>query len=329
MGWSGSLTAGSALGASITFTPGTTAQGAYTVSSFTAPKKGVYRFTLKGSGGTGVKTSGENGNEAGGEGGYTVGYLLLKKGQTVYVGAGGTCSAAFVSSATGAKLSAISQSSLYFVAGAGGEGGKYEDNENDSGYNCKVYAGGVGGGAAGGPGGHSVWAVATSGGTQTAGGTSTENGGAGSYGTGGTPSSQWEGTAYWASGGRGGDGYYGGAGGYGDAHDNGVDADGGGGGSGYVKTATLTVLSKTYTSTTSQGGGAAANTTGSVMVTYYARAELPIIFNGTQLERLIFNGTEIESLIFNGTKLFFENLRRRLNGWFMSMKTAMPLKASI
>ena len=45
-------------------------------------------------------------------------------------------------------------------------------------------------------------------------------------------------------------------------------------------------------------------------VIYYARAELPVIFNGTTLERLFFNGVEVESLIYDGVKLFFRKLRR-------------------
>ena len=100
MAWNGSLTAGSAVGSKITFTPDTSAEGGYTVSAFTAPKKGIYRFQLYGSGGTNGSTdadyTGANGNATvlGGAGGYTDGYMLLEKNQTVYVGAGGTCSAA-------------------------------------------------------------------------------------------------------------------------------------------------------------------------------------------------------------------------------------------
>lgn len=69
MGWSGTITASSAVGTSITFTPSTTTEGAYTVSSFTAPKNGVYHFVLYGSGGTGVEDGGGEGGKAGGVGG--------------------------------------------------------------------------------------------------------------------------------------------------------------------------------------------------------------------------------------------------------------------
>ena len=61
---------------------------------------------------------------------------------------------------------------------------------------------------------------------------------------------------------------------------------------------------KTYASATRQGGGAAAGARGSVVVTYYALAELPVSFNGTKLTKLIFNGTEVKSLIYNGQTIF-------------------------
>ena len=329
MAWSGNLTQSSALGSKITFTPETYSDGTYTVSSFTAPRKGVYRFELKGSGGSTGASSVESytahERRPGGEGGSTDGYLLLEKGQTVYVGAGGTCSAAFVSSAYGSKLSAINKNNLYFVAGGGGQGGAFGESYNHTGWNCVATEGGKGGGASG-----AASSDGGKGGTQSAGGAAggsdiRHEGTAGTYGTGGSGAgADWE--KYRAAGGRGGDGLYGGGGGHAYTHTNYTPESargwGGGGGSGYVKTGTLTVRDKTYTSSTSQGGGAASDTNGSIVITYYARAELPIIFDGTQLERLIFDGVEIDSLIFDGTKLFFERIRRRVEKWYTSMKTA-------
>lgn len=312
MGWNGSLTADSAIGASITYTPGTSSEGAYTVDRFTAPKKGVYRFTLKGSGGT----VGYPADKApGGTGGKTDGYLLLDKGQTVVVSAGGTCSAAYVCQiphegydvSQFVTLGYVTPSLLYFVAGAGGGGATGSYNKK----NDECSAGGNGGGSTGGnssPGGY--------GGTQSAGGS---HGGAsydgkyptsGSYGTGGNPGSDNKGVTG-CLGGRGGDGYYGGGGGCANAGTDYTRRYGGGGGSGYVKTGTLTVNGKTYTSTTTQGGGAASNAIGSVQVTYYARAELPIRFDGSVVERLVFNGTEITRLVYNETVLFIQRLRKR------------------
>lgn len=334
MGWNASLTESSALGSSITFTPDTSTTGEYTVSSFTAPRKGVYRFQLMGSGGAKGPALWESRNlmwnSAGGVGGFTDGYLLLEKGQTVYIGAGGPCSAAFVSAVTGANLSAVDKSALLFAAGGGGQGGSIGESYNNTGWNCKSGQGGAGGGTSGAQGGYD--SKGGTGGTQSAGGASKGEdsaftlGGSGTYGVGGSGSHSWSGP-YEALGGRGGDGYYGGgAGGCFSRGDSGpytARGMGGGGGSGYVKTETLTVRDKTYTSTTSQSGGAESNTNGSVVVTYFARAELPINFNGTQLDRLFFNGVEIGSVIFNGTKLFFERMRRRAAGWCMWMRAAM------
>lgn len=331
MGWSGTLTAQSAVGNSIVLTPDTTTEGGYTVSAFTAPKKGVYQFIMSGSGGTiGYNDAGDGGSAgsspvAGGTGGVTIGFLLLERGQTVYCGCGGTCSAAFVSSANGNKLSAINAGSLFFVAGGGGAAGKaYKTN-----YAYVAGKGGNGGGASGTAGGDASWggSTATGGtaGTRTAGGTGGNGGG---YGYGGASLyQQVEYQPCYAWSGRGGDGLYGGGSGKNIvSHNSGTGyrqshSAGGGGGSGYVHTSTLKVLSKTYSNSTSQGGGASSNSGGSVKVVYYARAELPVVFNGTRLERLFFNGTEVGSLIFNGTKLFFERIKRSVSAWFMSIRT--------
>lgn len=307
MGWSGSITSGSAVGTAATYSSDTTTEHAYSVGSFKAPKKGIYRFQLYGSGGkkeadrVSYASCGE-----GGQGGYTDGYLLLEANQVVYVGAGGVCSAAFASSATGSKLSAISASALYFVAGAGGGGGAAWDARTNYGD-----VGGAGGGTTGGGG--------SRGGTQTAGGSGPDNGSSsddGKYGAGATGGyGNVNDTSYVR--GDGGDGYYGGGAGTGGEG----WGQGGGGGSGYVKTASITYNGKTYTSTTTQGGGMASNTAGRVIVTYYAASELPVSFNGTKLTKIIFNGTEVGSLVFNGTKIYFKNL---LGRWRRCLRLMAP-----
>ena len=291
MGWSGSLTGNSAVGSAITYTPDTSQGGQYTVSVFTAPRKGVYAFQLKGSGGTYNGYHSDGVSAAGGTGGFTTGYLLLEKGQTVYIGAGGSCSAAFVSVANASALKDVTPANLRFVAGAGGGGGANWGQP----YNMKAGPGGNGGGTTGATGGGGGVGSLGAGGTQSSGY---------AYGTGGGGGySNDNNTSFHA--GRGGDGYYGGTGATG--------SQGGGGGSGYIHTASIKVGSKTYTNSTQQGGGAGSNTAGSVTVIYYARAELPIIFNGTTLERLIYNGVEIESVIYDGVKLFMRRLRVCLN----------------
>ena len=296
MGWSGSLTESSAVGSAITFTPDTTTAHGYTVGTFTAPKKGIYRFILKGSGGSYNGYHSDGVSSAGGTGGYTVGYLLLEANQTVYIGAGGTCSAAFVSGETGAALKNIAKEKLYFVAGGGGGGGArwgFDDNKSGPGGN----GGGTSGETA--PNGYGGLGSGT-GGSQT-GGYAYGVGAPGGYGN--------DGASYHR--GDGGDGLYGG---YAGAFSGGL-AQGGGGGSGYIHTGSVTAGSKTYTNATQQGGGAGSNTRGSVEVSYHARAELPVIFNGTAIERLIFNGVEVESLIYDGVKLFMRSMAKRMRRW--------------
>ena len=285
MGWSGSLNADSALGSAITFTPDTTTAHGYTVGTFTAPKKGIYRFILKGSGGSYNGYHSDGVSSAGGTGGYTVGYLLLEANETVYIGAGGTCSAAFVSGETGAALKNIAKEKLYFVAGGGGGGGArwgFDDNKSGPGGN----GGGTSGETA--PNGYGGLGSGT-GGSQT-GGYAYGVGAPGGYGN--------DGASYHR--GDGGDGLYGGRAG---AFSGGL-AQGGGGGSGYIYTSSLTTGGNTYTNSTQQGGGAGNNARGSVEVTYYALDVIPIIFNGTQLTKLIYNGTAIEHLIYNGQQLY-------------------------
>ena len=301
MGWSGSLEATSAVGSAIAFTPDTAAEGSYTVGAFTAPKKAVYRFLLRGSGGSYHGTDGSC--SAGGQGGSTTGYLLLEAGETVYVGAGGPCSAAFVARVSGAKLSDIASAQLCFVAGGGGGGGAMWGQP----YNMKSGPGGDGGGTSG------VSGTASPGiGTGGAGGTQT---GGYAYGAGGGGGySNADDTSSWA--GRGGDGYYGGRGGTASA--------GGGGGSGYVYSAALTVGSNTYTSATAQGGGAGSNSAGSVAVAYYADAELPVTFDGVRLMEILFDGVRVEHLIYNGSALFMHKLKQGAAAIMRRMETLLP-----
>ena len=345
MGWSGALSASSAIGDRITFTPDTDVEGGYTVSAFSAPKAGVYRFDLAGSGGTNgsSKANGSgtidegNVDRYGGKGGAAVGYLKMKKGETVYIGAGGTCSAAFVSSASGASLAAVPSTSVYFVAGAGGAAGRIRKGAGQA----QTANGGAGGGAEGAKGliGNNDSQTGANGGTQTAGGQPSSNGqvaysgSAGTYGKGGAGG---YGSYLWhAWAGRGGDGWYGGAGGGANTgHNSATDAYigyayGGGGGSGRVHASSLTVLGKTYANATTLGTGAEAGSKGSVSVTYAARTLLPVFFDGTQLERIFFNGTELESLVHNGATVFIRRMKeffgaaRRKAGFFANGREAV------
>lgn len=284
MGWSGVLTANSAEQSSITFTSDTNDTGKYTVGSFTAPKKAVYEFKLYGSGGAYNGYHEDGVSASGGTGGLTTGYLLMEQGQTVYIGVGGTCSAAFVSKINAASLAATQSAvNLYFVAGAGGGGGANWGQQ----WNMKAGAGGSGGGTTGANGQTpEAWPNGGAGGTQS-------SGFAYGYGGGGGYSNSND-TSFHA--GRGGDGYYGGQGGTG--------YNGGGGGSGYIHETSLTVGNKTYTNSTTQGAGSGNNTNGYAVVTYYAKAELPITYDNQIVMELYYNNQEVKSLYYNGTKIY-------------------------
>lgn len=332
MGWNTELTAASAAGDEATYFPDTSDVHGYTSAVFTAPKKGIYRFTLRGSGGHARHTFGEQ--AAGGVGGLTVGYMLLEAGQTVYVGCGGPCSAAWAATANpgNAGVSAIAQGSLLFVAGAGGGGGSTW-GEDKNGF-CGT--GGAGGGSSGADGVSNNGKHGT-GGTQSAGGTGynhdSEPKNNGGYGIGSravyTNNQDDNGYGGAGTGGDGGDGYYGGGAGQSVGNER---ANGGGGGSGYViawAAAGMTVAGKTYYATTQQGGGAASNCAGSVAVAYHAAAELPVSFNGTRLTKLIFNGTEVASLIYNGTTVYIGRCRACLKRRAARFACLRAIRASL
>ena len=39
---------------------------------------------------------------------------------------------------------------------------------------------------------------------------------------------------------------------------------------------------------------------------------VPVIFNGTQLDKIIYNGVTLTSLIYNGTKLYCRKFKRAI-----------------
>ena len=307
MGWNGELGEACAPGESVTYTPDTTAAHGYTAGTFTAPKRGVYRFTLKGSGG--LRHSDFLTSEDGGEGGQTVGYLLLDKGQQVFVGCGGPCSAAWVASANPGNTGIwdIAAESLYFVAGGGGGGGCSRANT------APLGKGGAGGGSSGAQAAGAGYLTdgGGRGGTQSAGGVIYEGTESkykvqnGAYGKGGTAVYTVNDYEMEQQGGDGGDGYYGGSAGM--SPDVRGSACGGGGGSGYVYAQELAEGGRRYACTTQQGGGAASNTAGSVTVT--APEVLPVRYRGTALTKIIFDGVEVSSLIYNGTTIFARRCR--------------------
>lgn len=282
MGWSGSLTTNSVVGNSITYTPdGVSGFWNYSRTSFTAPKKGVYRFVLRGSSGENWNAPNNNNSkirDSGGSGGQTTYYRFMEANETVYAGCGGFCSCAYIATSNATStthaLSTIPSGKVYAVAGAGGNGGLIEDTNNETQYNCVRGQGGGGGGSTGGTGGDARNQKGGGGGTQTSGSTP---GQAGTYGAGHSPYGAGTG-GYFAEGGHGGDGWYGGAGADGAARKwDGADAPGGGGGSSYCHNGlngTISYAGSTYTNGTIAGsrGGAGNGSYGSITITYMQEA---------------------------------------------------------
>lgn len=280
MGWSGSLTANSAVGSSITYTPdGVSGLWNYSRTSFTAPKKGVYRFILKGSGGPPWNAPENNSHtirEGGGSGGATTYYRFLEVGDVFYIGCGSHCSCTYLASTNATKaqhaLSSIAKQNVYAVAGGGGEGGLITDDNNETQYNCVRGAGGAGGGSSGANGNDARGIKGGGGGTQTG---VSSIGIAGSYGAGGWRE---EGGAagYYVISGNGGDGWYGGNAGKAAGYKwEGADSAGGGGGSSYCHNGlngTITYAGSTYTNSTTTGGGAGSGNYGNITITYMQEA---------------------------------------------------------
>lgn len=294
------------------------------MQSYTIPISGVYKIECKGAGGGEGGYNGDGSkNPDGGNGGYSVGYKLFNAGQVIYIGVGQTASGGWgnrfnggrdsssssnpsnwygcragagcthVATANG-ELSTLSgnRAAVLIVAGGGGAAKTYSDS------NGNKFPGGDGGGTSG-EGGTNNYVVVNAAGTQTTG-----------YGFGvGAPAT----TEQTGSGA----GWYGGYSGK-----NG----GGSGGSGYTGgVPAFTYKGASYTPSMTTGGGATGNNNGSAVLTLMTKSTLPVIFNGTTLERIIFNGVEIESLIVNGTKLFMERIKRRVFAWFTSMKREKQL----
>lgn len=229
-----------------------------TSQRFVIPISGLYRLQVWGAGG-----GEQNGLTAnyGMQRGHSTGYIMLKKGDILYVccgGKGGVGTTAGIAggfngggTAAGSgnttdgyssggggcthiarisgTLQSIGESRKNTVLIVAGGGGGYRSNPN--GY------GGVGGGLNGGAAGPTSGAyIGGGGGTQTKGGVGRAEGNSGSFGKGGD-------SGRFAGGGGG--GWYGGGAGYG---------SGGGGGSGYIGgVPAITFGGKTYSPSTSNG----------------------------------------------------------------------------
>ena len=296
---------------------------AYTggMQSFTAPQKGIYKLEVWGA----------QGGNGGGLGGYSYGHVLLEKDSVLYVccgQAGATTSATMYNGGGGGMSKYFDFTPHYKPTTTGGSGGGATHIATRSGTLAElgntsgllIVAGG-GGGAAGGNGLGSSYGIGGTGGGESggagvgfaswtsSGGTQTSGYAFGQGQTAITAWGDWDNTYESNAAGGGGGGLYGGSAQTVTGNHRDSASCGGGGGSGYIGG----VPAFTYSGTSYGNGMANGQRSGSgyAVITFVKKGELPVIFNGTKLQKIIFNGTEITSLIYNGTKLFFERIKTR------------------
>ena len=270
------------------------------MQSFTVDTKGVYKLEVSGAGAAKAK------------GGYAVGYKMLDVGDVIYicVGQRGSYDGSNGNRYNGGRdISSGSNPSYWYGCYSGGGCTHMATRTGElaslSGNRDSVLivaggAGGVKGNVSGGAGGGSSGGA----GSNAAGGTQT--GGAG-FGYGGYAD---------VNRGGGGGGWYGGYN---------SSTGGGGGGSGYIGgVPSFTHNGTVYSPSTTTGSGAAVNANGSAKITFVAKGNIPVSFNGTTLEKIIFNGVEVKSLIVNGVKLFMERMKRRMQAWNTSTRAGSP-----
>ena len=231
-----------------------------------------------------------------------MGYKLCKKGEVYYICVGG-CNvpyngggvgdagwgggATHIATKTG-ELKNLSGNKAAVLLVAGGGGGTGQANGE----------GGKGGG----------WYGGGYGGTQTGPGSGGSD--KGSFGQGG------QGDWYWAdggletgAGGGGGGGWYGGNGG--NRYMGG--GAGGGGGSGYIGglPGFTSAGGTVYSPSTTAGGGNAVNTDGSARVTFLRKNDVPVIFNGEQVEDVVLNGVKLTGMMVDGIRLYMKKRREK------------------
>ena len=110
-------------------------------------------------------------------------------------------------------------------------------------------------------------------------------------------------------GGKGGGGWYGGNGG--NRYMGG--GAGGGGGSGYIGgLPSFTSAGGTvYSPSTTAGGGNAVNADGSARVTFLRKNDVPVIFNGEQVEDVVLNGVKLTGMMVDGIRLYMKKRREK------------------
>ena len=299
---------------------------AYTggMQSFTAPFRGVYKLEVWGATGAWA-WDGSATSTASSLGGYAAGYRMMDKGETIYICCG--------------KYGEYAQGTTYNGGGQGaqrggtwgGQGGGATHMATVSGTLAQIGSGNkakvllVAGGGGGSP-SCFPWYMGFGGnGGGETGQTSTNYAGKNvpgqtsgyAFGQGQNASANswwsddtWEGNCV---AGGGGGGWYGG-------YAEGDQYDGGTGGSGYIGgVPSFAYNGTTYAPGWTTGVSSDKNTNGHAKITYIVKGELPIVFNGTKIQKLIVNGMEVTSLIFNGTKLFFGRMMGRFAAWLSGL----------
>lgn len=305
---------------------------AYTggMQSFTAPQKGIYKLEVWGA----------QGGNGGGLGGYSYGHVLLEKDAVLYVccgQAGATTSATMYNGGGGGMSKYFDFTPNYKPTTTGGSGGGATHIATRSGTLAElgstsgllIVAGG-GGGAAGGNGLGNSYGIGGTGGGESggagvgfaswtsSGGTQTSGYAFGQGQTAITAWGDWDNTYESNAAGGGGGGLYGGSAQTVTGNHRDSASCGGGGGSGYIGgVPTLTYFGATYANGMLSGQRSGS---GYAVITFVKKGELPVVFNGTTLQKIIFNGVEIESLIVNGVKLFCERMKRRVCGWLSGLR---------
>lgn len=295
----------------ITTSKGSYQDYAYTggMQSVTIPQDGIYKFEVWGAGGSNSALHGGgaygNNYNTNGKGGYSVGYKLCKKGEVYYICVGG-CNvpyngggvgdagwgggATHIATKTG-ELKNLSGDKAAVLLVAGGGGGTGQANG----------VGGVGGGMNGG--GY--------GGTQTGAYPDPNNiQEKGTFGQGGRGRGWWTDDGFeGGAGGGGGGGWYGGNGGQ--TYIGG--GAGGGGGSGYIGglPGFTSAGGTVYSPSTTAGGGSAVNADGSARVTFLRKNDVPVIFNGEQVEDVVLNGVKLTGMVVDGIRLYMKKRREK------------------
>lgn len=301
---------------------GDSQQFSYTggMQTFTAPVTGVYKLEVIGAKG-GHSSWSTDGKEADASclGGYGCGYKMLKKGDVLHICCGGYNGQSTTGGYNGGGGGASNWSGV--VGGAGGGAthiatmtGTLAEIGKTNLSKILIVAGGAGGGSNCGYGAYTKWggngggetgkkqsASSATPGTQSSGN---------AFGQGGKASanSYWDDYEAGFAAGGGGGGLYGGTGGGDYFH-------AGAGGSGYIGgVPAFTYKGKTYSPSWTTGSSLSTGN-GYAVITFMVKGELPVIFNGTTLEKLVFDGVEIESLIYDGTKIFAQKIKNLFRRW--------------